>query len=140
MDATQTSETNEVKVEAKITQNKPFTEDELEIAWRRFADTIPEQTRLTSFILGNRPILLTETTFEITVNNNSQEKEFNRLKPDIVVFLRYQLQNSSISMNIKMVEETERTRGTSPEDRFRLMTEQNPALAKLRDGLNLEID
>ena len=140
VNTTQTSETGEVKVEARVIQNKPFTEDELEIAWRRFADTIPEQTRLTSFILSNRPNLLSEKTFEITVNNNSQEKEFNRLKPDIVVFLRNQLQNSSISMNIKMVEETERTRGTSPEDRFRLMTEQNPALAKLRDGLNLEID
>ena len=140
VNTTQTSETGEVKVEARVIQNKPFTEDELEIAWRRFADTIPEQTRLTSFILSNRPNLLSEKNFEITVNNNSQEKEFNRLKPDIVVFLRNQLQNSSISMNIKMVEETERTRGTSPEDRFRLMTEQNPALAKLRDGLNLEID
>jgi len=140
VNTTQTSEIGEVKVEARVIQNKPFTEDELEIAWRRFADTIPEQTRLTSFILSNRPNLLSEKTFEITVNNNSQEKEFNRLKPDIVVFLRNQLQNSSISMNIKMVEETERTRGTSPEDRFRLMTEQNPALAKLRDGLNLEID
>jgi len=140
VNTTQTSETSEVKVEARVIQNKPFTEDELEIAWRRFADSIPEQTRLTSFILSNKPNLLSEKTFEITVNNNSQEKEFNRLKPDIVVFLRNQLQNSSISMNIKMVEETERTRGTSPEDRFRMMTEQNPALAKLRDGLNLEID
>jgi len=140
VNTTQTSETSEVKVEARVIQNKPFTEDELGIAWRRFADSIPEQTRLTSFILSNKPNLLSEKTFEITVNNNSQEKEFNRLKPDIVVFLRNQLQNSSISMNIKMVEETERTRGTSPEDRFRMMTEQNPALAKLRDGLNLEID
>ncbi len=132
--------TGEVRIEVAINQNKSFTDDELEMAWRQFADSIPEQSRMTSFILSNRPNLLSETTFEITVNNNSQEKEFNRLKPDIVTFLRRKLQNSSIAMNIKMVEETERVRGTTPEDRFRIMTEQNPALAKLRDGLNLEID
>ena len=110
------------------------------MAWRKFADTIPEQTRITSFILSTRPALLTETTFEITVSNILQEREFNRLKPDIIEFMRFGLQNSELSMNIKVMEETERTRGTSPEDRFRMMAEQNPALTKLRDGLNLEID
>jgi len=140
VNTTQASETSEVKVEPKVIQNKSFTEDELEMAWRKFADTIPEQTRITSFILSTRPALLTETTFEITVSNILQEREFNRLKPDIIEFMRFRLQNSALSMNIKVMEETERTRGTSPEDRFRLMTEQNPALAKLRDGLNLEID
>lgn len=140
VNTTQTSETSEVKVEPKVIQNKSFTEDELEMAWRKFADTIPEQTRITSFILSTRPALLTETTFEITVSNILQEREFNRLKPDIIEFMRFGLQNSELSMNIKVMEETERTRGTSPEDRFRMMSEQNPALTKLRDGLNLEID
>lgn len=140
VNTTQTSETSEVKVEPKVIQNKSFTEDELEMAWRKFADTIPEQTRITSFILSTRPALLTETTFEITVSNILQEREFNRLKPDIIEFMRFGLQNSELSMNIKVMEETERTRGTSPEDRFRMMAEQNPALTKLRDGLNLEID
>lgn len=131
---------NEVKPESVISKNKPFSSEELDIAWRKFADVIPEQTRITSFILGNNPHLISESTFEVTVSNILQEKELKRLQNDIVDFLKNHLQNTFIRMNIKMMEETERTRGTSPEDRFRLMTEQNPALAKLRDGLNLEID
>jgi DNA polymerase-3 subunit gamma/tau len=128
------------KTEVQIAQNKPYTIDELELSWRKFANTIPEQGRITSFILNNRPIPISVNEFQISVSNILQEKELKKLQPEIITFLRTQLQNSSVSMSIKIMEETERNRGTSPEDRFRIMTEQNPALVTLRNGLNLEID
>jgi len=121
-------------------QNKPFTTVELENAWRRFADTIPEQGRLTSFILSNIPNLTSETTFDVTVSNSLQQKEMVKLQPNIISFLQLKLENSSIRMSIKIMEETENQRSNTPEDRYRLLAEQNPALKTLRDGLNLEID
>jgi hypothetical protein len=54
--------------------------------------------------------------------------------------MRLQVKNSNLSMSIKLAEETENQRANTPEDRYRIMTEQNPALVKLRTGLNLEID
>jgi DNA polymerase III subunit gamma/tau len=108
--------------------------------WRRFADTIPEQGRITSFILSNTPQLTTETSFDVTVSNSLQQKELTRLQPDITSYLQFQLQNSLIRMNIKEIEETEMQKASSPEDRYKLMVDQNSALKTLRDGLNLEID
>jgi len=128
-----------VEIQPKI-KNKSFTNNELENSWRRFADTIPEQGRIISFIQNNIPHLTSETNFEVTVSNSLQQKELARLQPDILTFLHDQLHNSQIRMSIKIMEETEMQRASTPEDRYKLLTDQNPALKMLRDGLNLEID
>jgi len=110
------------------------------MAWRKFAETIPEHGRLTSFILSTKPNLTSATSFEVTVSNIMLEKEFNRLQPDILSFIRSQLQNSMVTMVVKVEEETEKQRANSPENRFKLMTDENPALITLRNSLNLELD
>jgi CRISPR/Cas system CMR-associated protein Cmr5 small subunit len=43
-------------------------------------------------------------------------------------------------MTIKIVEETEIQRSVSPEERYKSMAEQNPALDILKNGLQLELD
>ena len=131
---------SEQKSVGKAIQNKPFTYEELDKAWQQFAETIPEQGRITSFILSTRPKLISDTTFELTVSNNLQEKELIRLQPDIVEFMQLKLQNSLVRMNLKIAEETEVQRANTPEERYRIMAEQNPALDILKNGLGLEID
>jgi DNA polymerase-3 subunit gamma/tau len=131
---------SEKKSEEKAIQNKPFTYEELDKAWQQFAETIPEQGRITSFILNTRPKLSSDTTFELTVSNNLQEKELIRLQPDIVEFMQLKLQNSLVRMTLKIAEETEVQRANTPEERYRIMADQNPALDKLKNGLGLEID
>lgn len=130
----------EIKAEKTIAQNKPFSSFELESAWRKYAEIIPEQVRMTSFIFNTSPVLLTDTEFEVTVSNVLQEKELKRLQPDILSFLQSSLQNSGIRMSIRLMEETAVQRAHSPEDRYRLLAEQNPALDILKNGLQLEID
>jgi len=129
----------ETKADVLI-ENKPFTEDELEIAWLQFSETISDQGRMKSFILTTKPHLISETTFDITVSNILQEKELKRLQPDLLAFVRSHLQNSLVNMNIKIAEETEIQKTNSPEDRYKLMVAQNPALDILKNGLQLEID
>jgi DNA polymerase-3 subunit gamma/tau len=124
----------------KVVPNKAFTNEDVEIAWRQFADTIPEQGRITSFILNNKPYQTAEKNFEVTVSNILQEKELKRILPDILDFIHSNLSNSTIRMNIKIMEETEKQRSHSPEERFKIMAEQNSAINTLRTGLNLEID
>jgi DNA polymerase III subunit gamma/tau len=63
-----------------------------------------------------------------------------RLQPDILNFLQQKLQNSSIRMQLILAEENEMQRASSPEDRYKIMAQQNPALDKLRNALGLEID
>ena len=131
---------SEKKDEEKTIHNNTFTYEELDKAWQQFAETIPEQGRITSFIINTRPKLTSDTTFELTVSNNLQEKELKRLQPEIVEFMQIKLQNSQIRMTLKIAEETEVQRANTPEERYRIMADQNPALDKLKNGLGLEID
>ena len=131
---------SEKTVEKKIIQNNSFTYEELDKAWQLFAETIPGQGRITSFILNTRPKLTSANTFELTVSNILQEKELTRLQPDILDFLQQKLQNSTIRMKLIIAKETEVQRANSPEDRYKIMAQQNPALDKLRNALGLEID
>jgi len=130
----------EEKVAEQIVINKPFNETALGTAWRKFAQTIPEQGRMTSFMLSTNPQLTSESEFEVTVSNVLQERELKRLQPDILEFIHDQLQNSTVRMNIKIAEESEVQKSISPEERYKMMVEQNPALEILKNGLQLEID
>jgi len=138
--ATPQASYKEEKVVEKVIQNNPFTIEELENAWLQFAKTIPEQGRITSFILNTRPTLISDTTFELTVSNILQERELKRLQPDIVNFIQLKLCNSGIRMTLKIAAMSEIQRANSPEDRYRIMADQNPALDKLKNALGLEID
>lgn len=130
----------EIKTGTPKFENKNFSEDELVQSWRNFANTISDQIRMSSFMLNTNPTLISDTTFEITVSNILQEKELIRLQPDILNFIQTQLENSTISMNIKLAEENEIQRAISPEDRYKILAQQNPALDILKNGLQLEID
>ncbi len=130
----------EITTETPKFKNKKFSEDELIQSWRNFANTISDQIRMSSFVLNTNPVQISDTTFEITVSNILQEKELIRLQPDILNFIQTQLENSTISMNIKLAEENEIQRASSPEDRYKIMAQQNPALDILKNGLQLEID
>ena len=117
-------------------QNEAFTEGELLKAWQSFSENIPEQQHL----LTLRPKLTNGAEFEITVSNMMQENELKRFQADITQYLRKKLSNATIRMKIKMEEETELQRALTPEDKYKKMVEQNPALAILRSKLQLEID
>ena len=131
---------SEKKETVEIVQNEPFTVDKLERSWLQYAETIPKLGRMASLILNNKPHQLSDTEFEVTVSNTLQEKELKQLLPEILSYIHSQLRNSLINITIKMAEETEKQRANTPEERFRLMAEQNPSLLTLRNGLNLEID
>ncbi len=128
------------KPEELVEKNEPFAHEDLIIAWRQFANTIPEQGRIRSFILGNYPQLISKNEFEITVSNSLQEKELNRIQHEILSFVHAYLKNSLVKMTIRIMEENEKQRVNTNEERFRIMAGQNSALNTLRIGLNLEID
>jgi DNA polymerase III subunit gamma/tau len=132
--------TNNVVTEPKVILNKPFTTDSLIKAWYQFSETISEQGRMASLFMSTLPQIISPTTFEVTVSNVLQEKELKRLQSDILAYIHTYLQNSSIKMNVKIAEESAAQRGNSPEDRYKLMAQQNPALDILKNGLQLEID
>lgn len=129
-----------IKEPEVIILNEPFTDDELEIVWNSFTDTIPENVRIVSFIQSNVPERISDTELEISVSNIMQKNELIRIQQDILKYLSVKLKNSSISLRIKVNEENESQRALSPEEKYKIMATENPALETLRKNLQLEID
>ena len=127
--------TEPVKIE-----DKPFTFDEFEVVWLKFSETISDQGRMKSFILSTKPQLISDTEFQVTVSNTLQEKELKKLEPDLLAFIRMHLQNKKVQIRIHLAELSEIQRANSPEDRYKILAQQNPALDILKNGLQLEID
>ncbi|MDD3080487.1 MAG: DNA polymerase III subunit gamma/tau [Paludibacter sp.] len=138
------SGTEQVSVQKDIHQqssmNKSFTEDELVVAWRKFGQTIEDDIKRVNFENTNLPKKTGDTTFEILVNNVMQENEMKKIQTDIIQFLYYELQNSSIRMQVKVSEENELQRTISPEEKYKMMIEENPFLEQLRKNLGMELD
>ncbi len=121
-------------------RNEIFTQDDLQKAWAELAKTLVDEARMTAFMQSNRPELISNTEFRILVTNELQEKELKRLKPTILNFLKTALKNSNIKMSIQIQEDRSVQKGRTPEEKYKIMAEENPALAKLRNDLQLEID
>lgn len=121
-------------------QSERFTQDDLMTAWREFGGTITDDIKRVGFINTNMPRLVTDTMFEVQVNNVMQESELKKIQTDIVQFMMTRLRNSSIKMQVRIIEESEKQRSITPEERYKIMVEQNPLLEKLRKNIGFEID
>jgi DNA polymerase-3 subunit gamma/tau len=124
----------------KIIENKPFTDEDLLNTWNAFGETIQDEIKKIGFQNSNFPKRISETEFEILVNNVMQSNELRKIQTDITTFMINRLSNSNIKMIIKVAEENEIQRTLSPEEKYKILSETNPELEKLRKNLNLEID
>jgi len=125
---------------AQVQMNEKFDDKALLEAWNEFGKTINDEIKMIGFQNTSLPVRVSELEFEVHVNNVMQENELKKIQPDIVQFLSNRLMNSAVKMTIKLVEETDSQRSLLPEERYKMMVEQNPSLEKLRKNLQLEID
>ena len=132
-------EVNVVKEQEVTMETNAFTVEDLELAWKRFAEKITDR-HMIGLIQSSIPLLISDNVFEISVFNALQEREYRQIQHELVAFIRKELKNSNLQMSIRLVQESEAVRSISPEDRYKQMVEQNPALEILRSGLQMEID
>jgi len=101
--------------------------------------TLSDEKRV-GFSNLNIPTRQSEIEFTVLVNNVMQENEAKKLLSEAVYFIRARLNNTLITINTKIAEETETQRSLSPEQRYMEMVARNPQLEEFRKMLSLEID
>lgn len=117
-----------------------FNEKDLNYYWREFATNLPAEEKANSARMMNmKPKLLTDTTFEVSVDNEMVEKYIGQLVPAIQNHLRERLHNRKITMTVRVSAPTENIRAYSHVERFQLMSQKNPNLLKLKEALGLEL-
>jgi len=131
-----------VKADIVKDRAETFTFEQIEASLLRFAelkkfDSALFYAALTSY----KAVLQPDNVLLITVGNTVLEKELNERRNMLLDFLREELKNDFISMDITVTEQpTETKKYMNDRDKLDAMAAQNPNVNRLRDQLNLELD
>ncbi len=121
--------------------DRPFNEYDLQQGWYRFASLLPvEETAMAGRLKDMQPKLTDGANFEVAINNNLVLNSITKLKPRIEEYLRDLLKNRKITMHTRLYQETERKKAYGRVEQFKMMTEKNPTLLKLKERFDLELN
>ncbi|MVM31051.1 DNA polymerase III subunit gamma/tau [Spirosoma sp. HMF4905] len=126
---------------AQTRPDKPFDLEELQEAWAAFARIRREKSDITTEqVVLNRDLTLDGTTIRLNLDNTLQVDFLTELKPDLLGYLRSELQNSQIKIEHQVIVQEVKKMIYSSQDKYNYLAEKNPALHELRKVLNLEVD
>ncbi|HLG02979.1 MAG TPA: DNA polymerase III subunit gamma/tau [Bacteroidia bacterium] len=138
--------TEEKKTEVVIENNAilsgSFTQEKLESAWLKYAETVRSKRQETDYhsLTMNMPVRLSENKVSFTVYNKMAEERLNSTKTELMGFLRNELQNSVFTLEFILSKEEGAQKIYTSADKFRRLAEINPALTKLKQQFDLDID
>ncbi|MCK4568796.1 MAG: DNA polymerase III subunit gamma/tau [Bacteroidales bacterium] len=124
------------------TNKTAFTQEELNAAWKKGIPGICKHSNnLLSSLTVKNPVLKENFALEITADSKVLEQEIKSLLPKIMEFLKKELNNDFITINIALADiKDQQDKAYFPDEIFKKMTEKNPEIKNLRDQLDLEID
>ena len=120
--------------------NRPFTADQLRDAWVGLSETYKDEPRLKQLIENYVPQLISETMAEIQMPNPWQMDQMRRAMPQLSQQLRAALHNSELRIQLVQQQFTQEQMAFTSEEKYQVMAEQNPALAQLKERLDMQID
>ncbi len=135
-----TAAVHRVHTEAPVEEDFIFNERDLTYYWHEYAAQLPvEQKAMAARLQTMKPKLLSDTAFEILVDNEIAAKDFTALVPEMQEFLRSRLKNSKVQMMVRVSEAKEVVRAYGRVEKFQLMAQKNTALMQLKDTFGLEL-
>jgi DNA polymerase-3 subunit gamma/tau len=92
-------------------------------------------------MIKRKPEIESESIVTFTVDNVALEKDLNENKTSLLAFLRKNLSNYSIDLNVK-VEASPLTNENpyTPSEKFKKLAEKNPLINELKKKFDLEIE
>ena len=135
-----TANSQEPTANSQQPENRPFTADQLRDAWVGLSQTYKEELRLKQLIETYMPQLIEEHTAEIQMPNPWQMTEMRKALPDLLRHLRQVLHNDNLQIQLVQAEFSQEQMAFTAEEKFAVMAEQNPDIARLKDKLDLQID
>ncbi|MDL2262762.1 hypothetical protein LJC11_04590 [Bacteroidales bacterium OttesenSCG-928-I21] len=122
----------------KILKSKPFTQEELSKKWNEFVNSLEEDVHVLKSLERSELTYQNDASFLIKVDNSLQEKMIHDLKAEILIYLKKELQNDSITFTVS-VEENITKKPVTLQDKFNELLEKNEDFRRLADELSLEI-
>lgn len=122
----------------KGTEVREVVYEEFVAKWNELANKMRQESRITIYTImtANMPRLI-GNTIEIDVENAVQSDQLKEGKIDILNFLRVELSNFSLDIEVNELEHGVIRKAYTSQEKYQVMVEKNPALDLLRKTFNL---
>jgi len=128
-------------VQQPVVEDIPISEDGLRICWKQFAATLSkEETAMAGRIMNIRPSLTGDTSFTVGIDNKIVAQELRTMQPRIEAYLRKQMQNSRISMQVVLEEAQKVHHIYSRVEQYQQLEQRSQALKKLKELFELDLE
>jgi len=119
-----------------------FTQQQLETVWEKYANSIKEKgkTNLATNLLNKKPLLKDNFNIEFIITNKAIEESINEDKLVFLGFLRKELNNYSIQLQLVMNMLEDKTNLYTATDRYKRLVEKNPAINTFRQKFDLDLE
>ncbi|MBL7889484.1 MAG: DNA polymerase III subunit gamma/tau [Bacteroidia bacterium] len=137
------TEVKEVTLNPTERPKQPVSQDSLDAVWQRYANDLKAKGKqnLAIVLTSRQPTLGSDSlTIEYVINNKAAEEALNEDKTTFLSFLRKELNNYSVSLNIVVAQVEEGKNLYTATDRYKHLSEKNPAINKLRQAFDLDIE
>ena len=122
-------------------RNNSFEDFELKIKWKDFANDLSRQNKenLASILQINEPSLGKDFKITYDVPSNSSKNELREIKGDLLIYLKNIFKNDLIEIEFLVNKSNSKEYFSTPEERFKKLSDLNPNLIKLKKDLKLDL-
>lgn len=148
-DFTKSEKESGEKVEKTITDpshygSKDFTEEEFKECWKKLAEKVSlsddqGKSMVYAALTTHEPALGENNQVLVKVDNKSQMEEVMEKRTELHEFLRNELQNGSVEIQLEVIKNKKEKKAYTQEEKFQVMIEKNPLLLELKKKLDLDI-
>ncbi len=117
-----------------------FAESDLLYQWLRFASALPkEQTAMAARMKNMRPTLQDNFVISVVVDNEQVAQQMNGLKVSLLNYLKSNLRNGLITLDVRILELNEPARAYSKKEQFDTLMQKSEEMRLLCKNLRLEM-
>lgn len=119
-----------------------FGSDSLLKYWNEYATKMKNEGKINIFTIMTSypPRLLPDFIIELDIENKLQDDLLQIEKVELLNFLRTELKNFSIDLQTRILEQIQKKRLYTSNEKYQHMLEKNPNLEEFRKRFNLDLD
>ena len=121
-------------------QSSEFDKDQLKIKWGKYSKILSENgnNSLSSLLEINDPIILEKNKISFTVPSKSNKKEIDSGKENLIKFLRAELKNDIIELDVIVDKNISKEYYSTPQEKFEKISKLNPLVDQFKNDLKLD--
>jgi len=121
-------------------QSSEFDKDQLKIKWGKYSKILSENgnNSLSSLLEINDPVILEKNKISFTVPSKSNKKEIDSGKENLIKFLRAELKNDIIELDVIVDKNISKEYYSTPQEKFEKMSKLNPLVDQFKNDLKLD--